>query len=237
MKSFYNWNTDKTIRAEIVISNRLTPFEWLTDSMKWNFLEYFTWEKDDLRGLIFDTQYIDCDGRKCDDQGNPVEDESFHLIPGKRPYTWRQRICISKSDLTLALSTEEYNSLIRCCPDAYMHLIQSDFREVKCMELYPKESGPCVDFSWPVYVGTESISTLQQMVFEDIQCGDINERYRYEYRHNEEFAKKFGTTVKAGLAKFQDDLDASRRAMFFNCKPIICSSKTTGEATAVEGER
>lgn len=96
------------------------------------------------------------------------------------------------------------------------------------MELYPKESGPCVDFSWPVYVGTESISTLQQMVFEDIQCGDINERYRYEYRHNEEFAKKFGTTVKAGLAKFQDDLDASRRAMFFNCKPIICSSKTTG---------
>lgn len=105
------------------------------------------------------------------------------------------------------------------------------------MELYPKESGPCVDFSWPVYVGTESISTLQQMVFEDIQCGDINERYRYEYRHNEEFAKKFGTAVKAGLAKFQDDLNASRRGMIFNCKPIICSSKTTGEATAVEGER
>lgn len=227
MKSFHNWNENGTIRAEIVIGHRLTPIERLTDLMEWDFLKFFTWEKNKLRGLIFDTQYINDDGQKCDDQGNPVEDKNFRPVPEKHPYAWRQHIYVSKSDQTLALSTAEYNNLIRCCPNEHLNMVQSDFRAVKCMELRPKENGPYADLNQPVYIGEESIFTLQQMVFEDIQCGDINARYRYECQYNDEFAKKYGTTVKAGLAKYRDDAytfhpERTNHHPIFGCAPIIC---------------
>lgn len=200
LKDYYNYNKDGEVRAEIAFrqtdgakESGIIPLGAFASILGVPLVESLRWKKSDFRGMILDARFVNDDSIKCDDKGNPLEDEDFEILPGKTYMQWEENLWVRR-DGESALTWQEYTKLSAGEVDLY--------RRVNCIKVDVKSIFGLFHGAVQYYVCEEAVELLPEMLAKDVLTGDaITRRYLYECKRNLDFAKLYGYALNRALAE------------------------------------
>jgi len=199
----YSYNTDGSIRAEIVsktgTEGTIMPMGYFARVFGIDVADAIVVDKRDFRGLILNAKYVNNDGIACDESGNPLQDENFKPLPGYLIPEWDQYLWINRDGSSI-ISDEDYKQLSATA--------QSNYHVMKCVEVKLTNQF-CLEGK--LYLCEDNMSVLAELLRRDVWTGDpIIRRYRYECRHNEGFAARYEFALNLGLKELAQDCECVR---------------------------
>lgn len=199
-EKYFSYNSNGCIRAEFITKeDGVLPLRYFAKLLNANLMMAFEWDKRYFRGMLLNAAHINDEGIKCDEDGNPLEDENFNVLPGRVIERWPEGFWVS-TDGAHVLTDEERGDL---SPEDL-----ADYRYLRCMRLEPVSD----DYDGgTIYITEEAVSVLAEVLMNDVVGGDpVARRYQHECRHDKRFESKFGYTLKEGLKRLQEKLEAER---------------------------
>lgn len=134
----------------------------------------FGFKKSDFRGMLFNIKSIDDNGFEVDDDGNPIEDTQYRLLPGKTHRDWDKFIAVDKKTGD-EITSEQY---LKLSPTK-----QAQYRKVRYIDI-TDDNEVAVQ-----HVFEDDAAYIKELIRKDIAIGDpINRRYATEIGlgHNSE---------------------------------------------------
>lgn len=200
LKDYYNRNEDGSVRAEVafrrvdgVMESGIIPLSVFANILGMPSVASLSWKKADFRGMILNASYVNDDGIKCDDEGNPLENEAFEILPGKTYLQWKENLWVRR-DGESALTWQEYDQL----PSEET----SNYRRVDCMKIDARSIFGVFHGAAQYYVCKEAVELLPGMLARDVLTGDaIAKRYLHECKHSLDFARQYGYALNRALAE------------------------------------
>lgn len=129
-------------------------------------LNKFTYSKGQFRAMMFDMAQIDDDGYEIGEDGKPVEDWQYNLLPGKKRRRYQQYVAVNKKTKE-RISKEEYLALSK--PE------RKNYDRVNYMDIYDDDGDSMVR------VYADDAAYIKELFGADIAIGDpINRRYLNE---------------------------------------------------------
>lgn len=179
----------------------------------------FNLDKPKFRGMIFDKAYINDNGYETDENGNPIEDSQYRLLPGKKRKQWQQYIGVHV-DTGEEITREEYDALSTSDRKLY--------KKVRYMEIKDDNNNTVQR------VYEDDAGYMKELLINDINIGDpINRRYNVSYglAHSPDeltgILRRYHSTISAAM------LDSKYKEHAAEVTPMITSQANLGYITSI----
>lgn len=148
----------------------------------------------ELRGMVFDVDKINDEGYATDENGTPIEDDQYNLLPGKQYTPWQRYIGVHKTT-GAEITKEEY--------DALSDSERNKYRKVRYFDI------------------TDDHGNEVQRIFED-DAGYMKEILTDDMYISDPITRRFLTQI--GVAKKEGETDGKLRKYHSTLRSAVDSS-------------